>query len=217
MINTLKFVCLALFAASSAIAKPPGVPPGPPAVEIEGVVDTNVVNTVDANVINTVDTNVSNTVDTNVLNTVDTNVLNTVNTNVVNTIASDALVGVDALILNGPGGRIITAPGVTQLRAISTSIASNVAGEICNVSVVLRLGDGDDRELGLSVMSNGQAQTVSRNYETPIAPAGTLIWEIEGNATGGCWVSLSVVAETLDEPDAARLSGSAQPMQIEVR
>jgi hypothetical protein len=208
--NPLKFACLTLFAASSAIAQPAGVPPGPPAVEIEGTVDTNVVNTVDSNVVNTVDTNVVNTVDTNVLNTVDTNVANVID--------ADSLAGLDFSSSISPGASIIIlGTSGDLLRGMSASIASVAAGEICSMSLSVFQSDGDREELGFSVMSNGQAQTVSRNYEIPIALTGVLEWDIDGNATGGCWVTLSLTTETASEPAAARLLGGAEPMRIEVR
>jgi hypothetical protein len=216
--NPLKFACFALFAAAPAIAQPPGVPPGPPAVEIEGIVDTNVVNTVDTNVVNTVDTNVVNAVDANVVNTVDTNVLNTVDTNVVNSIDADALAGLEfSSPLPLGASLIIVGTDDEQLRGVSASIASEAAGEICSISLSVFQSDGDREELGFSVMSNGQAQTVSRNYEIPIALTGNMQWEVGGNATASCWVSLTMTFETPSEPEAARLLGGAEPMRIEVR
>jgi hypothetical protein len=192
----LSFACFALFAAAPAIAQTTGVPPGPPAVEIAGTVDTNVVNTVDANVVNTVDTNV------------------------VNTISAESLAGVDFWSSLPTGSSVIVVGTAgNKLRGMTTSIASVAPGEICVVSVSVRQSDGDEEELGFSVMSNGQAQSVSRNYEIPITltASSSLEWEIDGNATQGCWLSLSMTAETSSEAEAARQLSGAQPMQIEIR
>ena len=199
MNNQLKFACLALFAASAAIAQPDGVPPGPPAVEISGTVDANVVNTVDANVVNSVDTNV----------------LNTVDANVVNTIAAGNLLGIDFLGGIATGGTIIVASAEPfKLRAISTGIAPDVAGERCNATV--SLGGELDESIGFSVMSNGQASNLTRNYEIPIEPVTSLVWEIRGDASF-CRISLSVSGETDGQSETARLLGADQPMRIEVR
>ncbi len=209
--NQLTFALLTLFAASAAIAQPPGVPPGPPAVEIAG--------TVDANVVNTVDTNVVNTVDANVVNTVEANVGNTVDTYVVNTIPTDNIQGVDFLAVLPPGGTItVLSVDPLVLHAISTSIAPDTPGTTCNVSVSVIDGVELDEPIGLSALSNGQAANVSHTYDTPIGPLTTLVWDIAGSAAS-CSVSLSLLGEMTGVPSAAaaRRSGGDQPIRIEVR
>ena len=215
MVNRPIFVALSLFAASSLMAKPEGVPPGPPAVEIAGTVDTNVVNTVDANVVNTVDTSVVNTVDTNVVNTTDSNVINTVNANLVNTVSGETLNGVSL----GPatiGGAGVIFLNPAKLHAMSVSVASVNPGEICNVFVEMgsEPGDTTPEPIGLSVLSNGQADTVSATYEIPIAPVFSLNYRVDGT----CTVSFSLsYEEQAGESDFARLAEGEPRVRIELR
>ena len=205
--NYVKLACLSFFAASSAMA----FPPGPPPVQIEGPVD--------ANVINTVDTNVLNTVDAEVVNTVGTNVLNTVDANLVTTTSSDGLVGLDF----GPGiaaNIIAVLAGQRRLLSISTAIAPDVPGEFCSFSV--RAGVGDQTtitHIGFSGMSNGQAANVSRNYTVPIAPVDFIEWVITSSAGGLCWLSVSFVTEPAETAATASAQGLAaqEAIRFEVR
>ena len=174
-------------------AQPEEIRTGPPAVEIGGTVDTNVVNTVDTNVVNTVDANV------------------------VNSISADGLIGRD---FSGEGFRNITFlfSDPVELRAISASIASAVAGEICNISAsidnatIVTL-----QKIGFSAMSNGQAVAISRNYEIPIGPVTTVNFDINGNGSPNCWTSVSVVAEASKAAEAARFVGEQDPVRIETQ
>jgi hypothetical protein len=197
-LNYAKLACLSFFAASSAMA----VPPGPPPVEIAGPVDTNVLNTVDANVVNTVDTNV----------------LNTVDANLVTTISSDGLVGLDlSPIIAANVTAVLGSP--RRLISISTSIAPDVAGDICNFSVRAGVGDSTAIDvIGLSAMSNGQAATVSRNYDIPIDPVDSIEWEITGTSDA-CWISLSFATAPSETATTASARALAAPdaMRIEVR
>ena len=188
-----RLVCISFFAAFPAVAQTGGVPPGPPAVEIAGPVDTNV------------------------LNTVDTNVLNTVDANLVTTTLSDGLVGLDF----GPGmaaNIIAVLGGQRRLLSISTGIAPDVPGEFCSFSVKAGVGDQTTvTHIGFSGMSNGQAANVSRNYTVPIAPVHLIEWEITSSAGGPCWLSVSFVTEPAEAADSARLAGAQSPVQLEVR
>ena len=194
MINRPIIVGLSLLAASSLMANPEGVPPGPPAVEIAGTVDTNVVNTVD------------------------TNVINTVNANLVNTISGETLNGVRF----GPSrarGVGIFFLNPAKLHAMSVSIASASPGEICNVVVLMGSEPGDTslQPTGLSVLSNGQANTVSATYGIPIAPVSILNFEVDGTVDGACDLSLSLSYEDVEvEADFARLAAGEQRVRIEV-
>lgn len=196
-VNYVKITCLSFLVVSSAMATPPGVPPGPPAVEIAGTVDANVVNTVDANVVNTVDANVVNTVETNVANTVDANV--------VNTLPAGLLEGID-LAPSAVNNATVFFFDPVSVHAISTSIAPEIPGEICNVSVGIKSDSTADLEpIGLSVMSNGQAANVARNYDIPLESLVEVNFDISGNATT-CRLSLSVSFISLAPPAAAAAS-----------
>ena len=161
--------------APISLAASAGVPPGPPALEIAGTVDTNVVNTV--------------------------------GTELVNTISFDRFSGADF----GPVQMTSISVSFFQpvnLRAITTSVAPTLAGETCNVST--RAGQvGSLAPLGLSVMSNGQAATVSRNYEIPLGTVETVQWDASATG-GGCLVSISVAGESIVPPAEADLAPAAK-------
>ena len=170
--------------------------------------------TPDVNVVNTPDVNVVNTPDVNVVTTVDSNVVNTPDVNVVNEISVSNLVGADLGPFQTPGVNVFFVD-VVRLRAISTSIAPATAGDLCNVVVGgSLLGDPASQPLGLSVMSNGEAATVSRNYETPIT-LNQLNFDISSSGDL-CWISFSVVAESI--PEALGAAAETEPrVHIEVR
>jgi hypothetical protein len=164
----------------------------------------------------TPDVNVVNTPDVNVVNTVDTNVVNTVDTNVVNTISAANLRGVDfAGALPAGGTIIVSSVEPFKLRSISTGIAPDVLGERCIASVSV-IVEGSDESIGFSVMSNGQASNITRNYEIPFGPITSLMWDILGNASL-CHISLSLSGEIDSQSETAQALGADHPMRIETR
>jgi hypothetical protein len=143
-----------------------------------------------------------------------------VDTYVVNTIPTDNLQGIDFFAVLPPSGTITVSSGSAyRLHAISTSVAPDTPGTICNVSVSVVDGAGLDEPIGLSVMSNGEAATVSQTYDTPIGPLNALLWEVTFATATNCNVSLSLLGELEGESaaTAAQRLGGDQPMRVEVR
>lgn len=154
--------------------------------------------------------------DVNVVNTPDVNVANTPDVRVINTLSVADFSGARF----GPGlvqNVIVFFPGPVHLRAVSVSVAPEFSGDVCNVNVSANPPEssGAFTDLGLSAMSNGEAVTTSRNYEVPIE-----IQQIEFDVTeigGNCWLSLSLVADPLDETSAAAESLQAAESGDQVR
>ncbi len=145
---------------------------------------------------------------------VDTNVVNTVNTKVVNTISAAQLEGINFNAGVSSGGTIsLIRSEPFKLRSISTSIAPDIAGELCTINV--SIGEGDPTPLGLGTMSNGQASTVSRNYDVPIEPVSIIVWRVQGNAAF-CNVSLAVAGEVTGAPETLQQRSAEPSMRIEV-
>jgi hypothetical protein len=149
--------------------------------------------------------------------TAEVKVVNTPDVNVVNTIAAGNLLGIDFVGGIVTGGTIFFTSAVPfNLRSISTSIAPDVAGDLCTASASIVV-EGDTQPIGFSVMSNGQASNISRNYEIPIGPITNLQWDIIGDASSYCRVTLSISGETDGQSETARALGADHPMRIEVR
>ena len=162
------------------------------------------------------------TPDVNVVNTPDVIVANTVDTRVVNTIAAgDLTEGIDFVGgVSGAGGTLqLLFADAVNVRAISTSLAPDVPGESCSVTVdVLDSAAAPDdwKDIGLSLMSNGQASTVSRNYEIPLEDVYRLRWSFYGGP-GICNIVVSVAAEPFDDSGAAEAFRSEPAARIEIR
>lgn len=161
------------------------------------------------------DVTVSGIVQAEVVNTVDTSVVNTVDTRVVNTISAAQLEGTN---FNGgvtSGGSIILVRAVPfKLRAISTSIAPDVAGDRCTVSV--SIGEGEGTPIGFSLMSMGEAGNLSQHYDMPIDAVSIIQWDVGGDAAF-CNVTLAVSGEVDAEVATLQQRSTEPSVRVEVR
>ena len=157
--------------------------------------------------------------DVNVVNTPDVNVVNTPDVKVVNSASVTDLIGIDFGPISAQNV-VLGFSGPVELKAITASVVPEIGGDLCNLNVGAKSPEAVDfTPLGLSVMSNGEAATATRNYNVPVVG----IQQIEFNESaqqGNCLVSFSVLAELLPEAPAAAESlqraGSDGQVRIEV-
>ncbi len=145
----------------------------------------------------------------------DITVSGVVDANVINTISASQLEGSSFDAGVSSGGSITLVRAIPfKLRSISTSIAPDVAGELCTVTV--SIGEDEGTPIGLALMSNGQASTVSRNYSVPIDSVSIIQWKVRGDAAF-CRVTLAVAGEVANDPESTLQRSTAPSSRFEVR